>query len=338
MISGCDSSSNSNSKSSSTAIDSSPKVGTSLAGSLVVEGSSTVEPIAIRAKEQFNEQHPQVAISISGKGTGNGFAALIKGEADIASASRPIKHEEFLNAQAAKVSYYELPVAYDGLTFVVNRSNDFVEQLTLEQLKKIFSEGQAVTNWNEIDSGWPAQPITIYAPGIASGSHDYFVEMIGQGMRSDERTTLSEDDKLLVRGVKEDKYSIGFFGYPYYLAEKDSLKVVKIVDKKGAAIEPTYETILAGTYPFSRPLFFYVSENSYQRMEVSEFVGQYFENAAEVVKQAGFIPLPDEIYLQCIDRLEAGKKGTGTHYLDANGATRSGILSVIYQVENLKRE
>jgi phosphate transport system substrate-binding protein len=208
----------------------------------------------------------------------------------------------------------------------------------MEQLSKVFSESQAAMTWKEIDSRWPAQPITIYAPGIASGSHDYFVEMIGKGMRSDERTTLSEDDKLLIRGVKDDKYSIGFFGFTHYLSEKESLKVVKIVDKGGNPIEPTYETILTGSYPFSRPLFFYVSEDSYQRVEVNEFVNNYFDEAAQLVQRAGYIPLPKELYAQCFDRLEAGKRGTGTHYWDAKGTARSGVLSTIFQAENLNRE
>lgn len=312
----------------------------SLAGNIVIEGSSTVEPIAIRAKEKFNREHSKVGVSVSGKGTGNGFVALFKGEADIASASRPITSVEFGKACDAKIAFFEIPVAYDGLTFVVNKSNDFVKQLTMEQLAKIFCEDKAVKTWNEVDPSWPKEPITLYVPGIASGTHHYFVEMMAsktqsKGVRSDERVTLSEDDKLLVRGVKEDKYAIGFFGFAYYMAERESLQAVKIVDENGTGVEPTDETIFSGAYPFSRPLFFYVSADSYKRMEVKEFVDRSLSEAAAIAKDAGFIPLKEELYSQSFDRLEADAKGLGTHFLNASGEAREGSLTEIFQVENL---
>jgi phosphate transport system substrate-binding protein len=317
--------------------------GSGLAGTIVIEGSSTVEPIAIKAKEEFNRLHPRVNVSVNGKGTSNGISALIKGEADIANASRPIKQIEFRKATQVGRTFFEIPIAYDGLTFVVNRANTFVDHLTIEQLTRIFREDHAAQTWSEIDPSWPNEPITIYAPGIASGTHDCFVDVIGReankGMRSDERITLSEDDKLLVRGVKEDRYSIGFFGYAYYLAEKDALRVIKIVNEDGIAVEPNRETILTGVYsPFGRPLFLYVSAESYQRVEVREFIDLHLAHAAECVEKAGFVPLPSEIYLRCLDRLDAGQQGMGTHYISAEGVRRVGLLADVYQQEHLRKE
>jgi phosphate transport system substrate-binding protein len=317
--------------------------GSGLAGTVMIEGSSTVEPIANQAKEQFNLVHPRVNVSISGKGTGNGIAALIKGEVDIANASRPIKSIEFAKAIEVGRDFYEIPIAYDGLTFVVNRANTFVQQLTVEQLTQIFREDWAARTWSEIDPGWPNEPITVYAPGIASGTHDCFVDVISRdsrkGMRSDERTILSEDDKLLVRGVKEDQYSIGFFGYNYFLKEQASLRAIKIVNEAGQAVEPNRQTILGGRYsPFGRPLFLYVSAESYQRVEVREFVNYQLAQAAKSVDKAGFVPLAGELYLRGGDRLEAGPQGTGTHYLQQTGMRRDGLLSEIYLSENLRRE
>lgn len=318
-------------------------VDSGLSGAIVIEGSSTVEPIAIKAKEEFNRLHPRVNVSINGKGTSNGISALIKGEADIATASRPIKRVEFRKANQAGRNFFEIPIAYDGLTFVVNQANTFVDQLTMDQLIQIFREDHAASTWNQINPDWPAEPITIYAPGIASGTHDCFVEAISgesnKGLRSDERITLSEDDKLLVRGVKDDRFSIGFFGYAYYLSEKDSLRVIKIVNDEGTAVEPNRETILTGTYaPFGRPLFMYVSAESYQRMEVREFIDLHLAKASDCAEKAGFVPLPTEIYMRCLDRLDAGSQGMGTHFMDSEGAKRVGLLSELYLTEHLRTE
>ncbi len=332
MVAGCDHSDRRNSNTSS------------LAGNIVIEGSSTVEPISIKATEQFNALHPRVNVSVSGKGTGNGIAALTKGEADIACCSRPIKEEELTRLVEAGVAFYELPVAYDGLTIAVNKNNSFVDQLTVEQLTKIFREDLAAKTWNEINPAWPKERISAYAAGIASGTHDYLVEIIGksdnQGMRSDEQITLSEDDKLLVRGIKEDKHSIGFFGYGYFLPEKNSLRAVKIVNDQGLAIEPSIETISSGAYsPFSRPLFIYVNAQSYRRTEVNEFVSFYLTHAVKIAEQAGYVPLPEELYLRAFDRLDGvDGDGTGTHFLKEHSQSRTRNLADRYVLENLRKQ
>ena len=313
--------------------------GGGLKGTIIVEGSSTVEPISLKAKEMFNKEHPDVKISISGQGTGNGFKALAKKEADFSDASRPIKPTEVETCKAAGVEFIEVPVAYDGLSIVVNKENDFVNELTIDQLKTIFREDFAAKTWKEVNEEWPDEKLTVYAPGVNSGTHDYFVEVIGKkdkkGIRAgSEYCTLSEDDKQLVTGVKGDRFSIGFFGYSYYEANKDDLKIVPIVNPKtGTAVAPSMETIESGEYaPFSRPLFIYVNPESYARLEVKKFVDFYLSNANKIVSEARYVPLPGSVYDAAKTHLEKGL--TGTHYLKGDGEKREGGIVEVYKEEN----
>lgn len=315
-----------------------PVQASGLAGTIGIEGSSTVEPISIRARELFSLRHPRVAISISGQGTSNGYAALGRRECDICDASRPIKAGELETLRASQVSFIELPVAFDGLTIVVNRQNDFVHQLTIAQLQRIFREDLAARTWRDVDPQWPDSPISVYAPGIKSGTHDYFVEILGRrenrGLRSDEQTTLSEDDKQLVLGVRGDRYAIGFFGFAFYEASQANLKAVPVVNPDtGQAVLPDRDTIRRGDYyPFSRPLFIVVSAESCRRWEVREFAAFYLEESARLARDAGFVPLPETVVERARQNLAGGV--TGTHFLDPSGHPRTGRIEDIYQVQN----
>lgn len=310
----------------------------SLSGKVDIQGSSTVEPISIKAKELFNAAHPKVEFSVSGQGTSNGFEALGKRECDICDASRPIKKEELERMQGNSTRFVELPIAYDGLTVVINKENDWVKQLTVEQLKQIFREDFAVKSWKDLDPAWPDQKISVYAPGIKSGTHDYFVEVIGKKdgkkLRSDEQTTLSEDDKQLAIGVKGDKFAIGFFGYAYYEAAKSELRAVAIVNpKSGEAVLPSPQAIESNSYaPLSRPLFWYVNNESLQRAEVREFVDFALENIPRIVTEAGYVPLPAGVYAAAQAHVEKGL--TGPHFLTAEGKERSGVLAETYTEAN----
>ena len=335
VFSGCDKpdSNGGESKSGSTS-------NSSLEGTINVEGSSTVEPISLKAKEMFNKEHSKVNIGISGQGTGNGFKALAKKEADFSDASRPIKQKEFESCKEAGVEFIEVPVAYDGLSIVVNKENDFVTELTIDQLKKIFREDFAAKTWKEVNEAWPDEKLQVFAPGINSGTHDYFVEVIGKkdkkGLRpGDDHCTLSEDDKALVTGVKGSKFSIGFFGFSYYEANKDSLKIVPIVNPNTEkAVTPSMATIESGEYaPFSRPLFIYVNPEQYTRLEVKKFVDFYVDNAKEIVTEASYVPLPDSVYAAVKTHLEKGL--VGTHYLTEDGEKRPGGIVELYKEENL---
>ena len=311
-----------------------------LSGQVKIDGSSTVEPISNRAGEMFKEKFSKVNVPVTGQGSSNGFKSLAAKNCDISDASRPIKQKEVDKCKEAGVKFYEVPVAYDGLTVVVNVKNDFVKSLTVDQLKKIFREDMAAKTWKDVDASWPDETIAIYSPGTASGTHDYFVEVIGKKDKKGHRpagdqVTMSEDDKSLVTGVEGNQYAIGFFGYSYYDANRAKLKAVPIINPAtDKPVTPSIDTIESGEYaPFSRPLFIYVNAESYQRNEVKEFVDFYLENVVSIVKDAGYVPLPAEIYQAGKDRI--AKDMPGTHYLDADGNKREGGIVDVYKPENI---
>jgi phosphate transport system substrate-binding protein len=234
------------------------------------------------------------------------------------------------------VEYIELPVAYDGLTIVVNKENAFVDQLTVEDLQKIFLGESAAKSWKDINPAWDDLPIKIYSPGTDSGTFDYFKEVVagkdGQ-MRSDMST--SEDDNQLVTGVAGEKGAIGFFGASYYFTNQDKLKAVPIVNPQdGKAVLPSPEAIESGEYaPFSRPLFIYVNLASVKKPEMKKFVEYYLKNAPEIAKKVQYVALPDDLYKRAQEHYE--NRLTGTHYIDGEGNPRSGALAKVYTKENL---
>jgi phosphate transport system substrate-binding protein len=301
-----------------------------LTGNVQIDGSSTVEPISSAVAEKFGELAPRVRVTVATSGTGGGFKRFVKGELDISDASRPIKKDETDAASAAGVEFIELPVAYDGLSVVVNPKNTFVNDLTIDEIKKIFLEGSAAKTWKDVRPNWPANPIKIYSPGTDSGTFDYFKEVVAGkdgAIRGD--MSVSEDDNVLVRGVAGDENAIGFFGFAYYWANKDKLKVVTI-DGGNGAIEPNHTTIENGTYaPFSRPLFIYVNAKSAQRPEVKALVSYYLEHAGETSEEVGYVKLPANLYAIVKKNFESSK--TGTQFLGPDGKGKHGALASIYR-------
>lgn len=307
-----------------------------LAGEVKIDGSSTVYPISEAAADKFKKEFPKVSVTVGTSGTGGGFKVFTKGETDISDASRPIKKAEFDQCKENGVDFIEVPVAYDGLTIVVNPENDWVTQLTIEQLKKIFGEKGAAQNWSDVDPSWPAEAIKISAPGTDSGTFDYFKEVVADedsSLRSD--MSVSEDDNMLVTGVKGEKNAIGFFGAAYYFANAESLKAVPIVNPKtGEAVLPSPETIESGVYaPFSRPLFIYVNVASLKRPEMKKFTAFYLENAAEFAVEVGYVGLPASVYDLAGTHLS--ERLIGTHFIDGEGQKRTGALPALYTTENL---
>jgi len=303
-----------------------------LVGTIEVDGSSTVAPITVEAADSFLKKCPKVKIPVGVSGTGGGFKRFTKGSTDISDASRPIKPSEFEQCKEYGVEFIELPVAYDGLTIVVNKENDWVEQLTVDQLKKIFRDDMKVKKWNELNPAWPDKEIVIFAPGTDSGTFDYFKEVVvgkeEASIRDD--MSVSEDDNNLVMGVANSKYAIGFFGAAYYFENADKLRAVPIVNPEGDAVLPSAETIESGEYaPFSRPLFIYVNSKSARRPEVRVFVNFYLENAADFAEEVGYVGLPDEIYEHAIENFK--RRRTGTHFVDQDGNKRSGSLVELFQ-------
>ncbi|WP_436715555.1 PstS family phosphate ABC transporter substrate-binding protein [Roseiconus lacunae] len=308
-----------------------------MAGSIKINGSSTVLPISNAVAEQFSKQYPEVSVSVDGAGTGNGFKDFEVKKTDISDASRPIKPGEKEKCEANGVEFVEVPVAYDGLTIVINPQNDWVDTLTVEQLQKIFVGEDAAKTWKDVDPSWPDENIDIYAPGTGSGTYDYFHEVVVGKSDAELRKdmSLSEDDNILVKGVADNKNAIGFFGVAYYEESKDRLKAAKIVNPKdGEAYLPTGENIASGKYaPFSRPLFIYVSTASLKRAEVQTFVEYYLSNVSELCERVGYVRLPDSIVEKGKSNVE--NRVAGTHYISPEGETRSGALEDIFVESNL---
>jgi phosphate transport system substrate-binding protein len=278
---------------------------------ITVDGSSTVYPITQAVAEEFQKANKNINVTVGISGTGGGFKKFCNGETQISDASRPIKKSEIEKCAEKKIEYIELPVAYDGLSVVVSRQNDFAQDITVEELKKAFGD-TSVKTWKDIRASWPAEPVKIYSPGQDSGTYDYFVEAIlGKDAKVRGDAVFSEDDNVLVKGVSGDKNALGFFGVAYYEENLDKLRAVAVVNPKTKKAElPTIENVMSGVYaPLSRPVFIYVAKAAYEKEEVRNFVNFYLDNASKLVKQVGYIPLNPEEYSLLKKYFAAGKPG-----------------------------
>lgn len=275
-----------------------------LTGEVAGDGSSTVAPIIEAVVEEYAGVQPDVKVSVGVSGTGGGFEKFIAGETDFSNASRPVKEEEAQQLKDAGIDYTEIQLAYDGLTVVVNPENDWATDLTVDQLKQIWTEDGKVKKWSDLDPAWPAEEIVFYSPGADSGTYDYFDEEILDGAELNKAATLSEDDNVLVQGVAGDKYAIGYFGYAYYLENQDQLKALKV-----GGVEPTNDTIQSGEYtPLSRPLFTYVKNSAVKDNEaVYDFLKYTIENAGAMAEAVGYVALPEAEYTKGLEALEALK-------------------------------
>jgi len=312
---------------------SAPQSGSQLAtlkGEIRVDGSSTVYPITEAVAEDFSKAAKGVRTTVGVSGTGGGFKRFCKGETDISDASRPITKTEAETCKSANIEFVELPVAYDGLCIAISKQNTWATKLTVEQIKKIYSASGTAKTWKDLDSAWPDRAIKVYSPGTDSGTFDYFKEVtVGKDGKVRSDMSVSEDDNVLVNGVAGDRDAIGYFGFAYYVENKDKLVAVAVDDGKGAVL-PTDATILDGSYePFSRPVFIYVNRKSADRPEVGAFVDFYLQQAAALSKEVGYTPLPDSIYGTARTNWKARR--TGTQFLDAKGDKVSGSLANVYK-------
>lgn len=273
-----------------------------------IDGSSTVFPITEAVAEEFRSETPNVRVTVGVSGTGGGFQKFLRGETDINNASREIQPAEIEKAKEAGIDYVKLSVAYDGLAVVVNPENDWVDYFTVQELKTIWQPAaqDSITRWNQIREGWPDEEIHLYGPGVASGTYDYFTEaIVGESGSSRGDFTASEDDNVLVQGVATDKYALGFFGLAYFEENADRLKLVAVKNGDSEPVKPSMETVSNGTYaPLSRPLFIYVSKEAAQKENVQQFINFYLENAPQLAREIGYVPMPDSMYQQQIQKFE----------------------------------
>jgi len=274
-------------------------------GDIVTAGSSTVFPLSEAMATRFKDEGYAGNITIDSIGTGAGFERFCKaGETDVANASRAIKDSEVESCKAIGREPIEFRVGTDALAVVVSPENDFLTNVTIEQLAKIFSKDAA--NWSDVDPSWPAEPILRFSPGTDSGTYDYFVEAVmdktyvkdatadkGKGEEAilgAANLQQSEDDNVLVQGVEGNKYAIGYFGYAYYEEQGSKLKILDIEGVKASA-----ESVDAGDYKLARPLFIYSDATIMKdKPQVAAFINFYLSFVNEEVMGVGYFPASQE--------------------------------------------
>ena len=303
--------------SSSTAGGDSGSAASPVTGSIVISGSSTVQPISSFVAELFNQTNPDVSISVDGPGTGDGFVLFCKGETDISDASRPIEPEEVKACKKANIDYTELEVGLDGITVMTNPANSGVECLNLGDLYALFGpESAGIDTWSGADSlaqqvggngGFPDAPLEITAPGEESGTYDSFISLAGiedtalaQGVPEDQAASLrndytaSPDDNVIITATEGSDSALGFVGFAYAQNAADQVKEIQ-VDGGSGCVAPTTATIEDGSYPLSRSLYIYVNNAKLAASPaLKAFVDYYVSNDGlnTAVTETGYVPLP----------------------------------------------
>jgi phosphate transport system substrate-binding protein len=281
-----------------------------LSGSIDIAGSSTVFPLATAMSERFKEEHPDVDFSLQSTGSGGGFANYFcTGDTDFNNASRPVQEEELATCEDNDVTPVELTVATDALTVIVNNEADWVDCLTVEELRQIWAAEDPPITWSDVNSDWPDEEFQLYGPTDASGTYDYFIEAIigeeGPGHRQDYSAT--EQDRNIVQGVQGSEAAMGYLGFAYYTENSEAVKALGVDDGDGC-VEPSLESARGGEYtPLSRPLFTYPAKEALAEEHIAEFARFWVENATSteiVAEEVGYVPLSDEDQTAQMDALE----------------------------------
>ncbi|MEM9915526.1 MAG: PstS family phosphate ABC transporter substrate-binding protein [Planctomycetota bacterium] len=296
-----------------------------ITGSVEVAGSSTVYPISTFVGEQFTKAYPQVSVNIQKIGSGGGISQLKDGNIDAANASRLIKASEIKEAADNGIEFVEMLVAYDGLSIVINKSNTWGKELTVDHLKAIFDANSTAKTWADIDPSFPDTELKLYIPAETSGTFSYFRDKV-VGKEGELRgTSVGENDNLTVSGVADNVGAIGFLGYAYYAENKDKINSVAIKNKAGEFVKPTPEAIESGTYnPFSRPLFIYWNIESLNKPEVAALAEFTLDVAPTAAEEVGYVRLPEWVYESMFDRLD--NKTAGSIYYDEELNPKKGTL------------
>ncbi|MCT4785751.1 PstS family phosphate ABC transporter substrate-binding protein [Exiguobacterium aestuarii] len=265
--------------------------GEGLSGKVVMDGSSTVFPIMEAVAEEYSAEQPEVEVTVGVSGTGGGFKRFVTGETDFSNASREIKEEEAAEAEKNGVEFTQLSVALDGLSLVVNPANDWAQDITIEELNKMWTD-TSVKTWKDVRSDWPDEEISFFAPGKDSGTYDFFDEKVLDETDIRQDAQLSEDDNVLVTGVAGTEGAIGFFGFAYYLENQDTLRALNV-----EGVEPTHDTINDLSYPLSREIYTYVNNASLKDKEqVADFARFMNENAADLSEEVGYVKMEQARY------------------------------------------
>jgi phosphate transport system substrate-binding protein len=283
---------------------------------IAIDGSSTVFPVAEAIAEEFEKANKGVQVTVGISGTGGGFKKFCRGETDISNGSRPILTEEMAACKKSGVEFFELPIAFDALTVAVSPKNNFIDCITVTDLKKMWGPAaqRKVTRWKDVNEKWPDQPLNLYGAGADSGTFDYFTEAtVGKAKSSRGDYTASEDDNVLVQGIENDINALGYIPYAYYEPHAKKMKALGVDWGKGeGCVKPSLEAVLDGKYsPLSRPLFLYVSKTSAQRPEVQALVEFALTKGPVLIKEVRYLPLPEAAYKMGLERFKSGQLGTG---------------------------
>ena len=253
------------------------------------KGSDTIVNLALAWAERYQQDHPEVRISVTGGGSGTGIASLINGTVDLANASRAIKAEEIAQAQQRGIEPQEHVIARDAIAIIVHPENP-VSNLSLEQVSAIF-RGE-YNNW--MDLGGEDRPIVRVSRETNSGTHVYFLEEVVRLGQSDNKEIFSADTLLLpssegiISEVSDNPNAIGYDGLGYITPH---VKVVGIAEEQGGEfVMPSVETVNAGTYPISRELFMYTNA------DLDDATRTYLDwilsdEAQDIVIELGFVPV-----------------------------------------------
>ncbi|MEF8725917.1 MAG: PstS family phosphate ABC transporter substrate-binding protein [Candidatus Bipolaricaulota bacterium] len=285
-----------------------------LKGEIDIAGSSTVYPISVAMAEEFSKMHPRVRIAVKSTGTGGGFANFFtKGKTDINNASRPIKDSELQLCRDNGIEPLKLTIAFDAITVLMNPQADWIDNLSVEELAHIWRPNNPAKKWSDVNPSWPDKEIELYGPTAASGTFDYFTEHI-VGEEGSSRTDFqkTEQDNTIVQAVAGSEYALGYLGMSYYLQNKNRVKALAV-----NGVKPNLETASSGEYnPLSRPIFFYVSDNSLAKDQVREFVDYFVkQSSTELISQIGYVPVSKKVmyrnlynFWETVAKLELGEE------------------------------
>ena len=279
---------------------------------VAIDGSSSIYPISEAISEEFQLQNPRVMVTAGRSGTGGGFERFCLGETDISAASRPILESEARQCGEAGIEFLDFQVALDGISVIVSSQNEFVDCLTVEELRRIWRPGSRVRTWRDVRPDFPGREIRLYGPGSDSGTYDFFTErIVGEARASRTDFQASEDDNVLVQGISGDPYALGFFGFGYLAGNSDRLRAVGI-DNGSGCVGPTLETIQDGSYaPLIRDLLIYVNRASLNRPGVSGFLN-FFMEADSLIASEGFAPVPESTFRENLEELERAAREVGS--------------------------
>jgi phosphate transport system substrate-binding protein len=320
--------------------------GDGVTGSISISGSSTVEPVSNRVKELFEEDNPDVSITVDGPGTSDGFDLFCEGQTDISDASRPISEDEVAACADNDVEYVEIAVAYDGLSVMLDPDNP-LECLDFLDLYAMFGpESDGFDSWDDIAtlagdlgsttdfSEVEGRPFSVIAPGTESGTYGSFIEVVLQDTaeaRIDDGAFEPEGeddfirtdypgqavDEVIVEGISGTEGAAGWVGFAFADLNRDAINLVSVSNlaEDVECVEPTIETIADASYPASRTLYIYVNaEKAESNAALAPFVDFYLADAyeeavARAFGDSGYVVLPDDVLGESVARWEARTTG-----------------------------